>query len=85
MAVKLPVAAPAATVAETGTLRFALLLASDTDAPPLGAALVSVIAQLAAPGAFKVLGLQDKLLMLTETADVVVAEAAVEYALRLPA
>jgi hypothetical protein len=47
VAMKVAVVEPAATVADTGTLRAALLLASDTGIPPAGAAFVRVIAQLA--------------------------------------
>jgi hypothetical protein len=83
--VKLPVVALAAILNEPGTLRFALLLDSDTDAPALGAAPLRVIVQLAVPEALSVSGVQERLLTKTEDAAVVVAETTAEYALRLPA
>jgi hypothetical protein len=45
VALKLPVAAPAATVTEVGTVSAAWLLLKDTAAPPVGAGLESVTVQ----------------------------------------
>ena len=61
VAVKPAVVAPAETVTEAGTVTEALLLDSDTEAPPLGAPCVSVAVQEEVPGAFTVAGLQETL------------------------
>ena len=58
-AVKVAEEAPAGTRTEVGTVRDVLLLLNATVAPPLGAALLSVIVQLAFPGVVIVEGLQD--------------------------
>jgi hypothetical protein len=57
VALKLAVVAPAATVTEAGTVSSALLLASVTLAPPVGAAVFKVIPQLAAVPGFRLPGL----------------------------
>jgi hypothetical protein len=48
-AVNVAVVAPAVTVAAAGTVTAALLLASDTVAPPAGAALSKLTVQFAVP------------------------------------
>ncbi len=52
-----PVATPAATVMEAGTVKTALVLVSVTKAPPAGAAFVNVTVQVLDPFAPKLLGL----------------------------
>jgi hypothetical protein len=73
--VKVPVVAPAATVAEAGTVREALLLASDTAAPPAGAALLSVTVHAAAAPEERVEGLHA-----TEETTVAAASEMVAFA-----
>jgi hypothetical protein len=58
LAVKLALAAPAATVTDPGTLRAALSLESVTNCPPAAAALLSVTVQADAAPAANVAGLQ---------------------------
>ena len=58
MAVKVAVVAAAATVTDAGTVSSALLLDSDTEEPPVGAALVKVTVQLLAALEFRLVGLQ---------------------------
>ena len=54
-----PVLAPAGITVDDGTVTFALLLAKETEAPPLGAAAVSVIVQVELPAPLSEAGLQD--------------------------
>ncbi len=58
MALKLTLALPAATVAEAGTVRAALLSDTETTTPPVGAALDIVTVQVLTPPEANVLGLQ---------------------------
>ena len=58
VAVKVAVVAAAATVTEAGTLSSALLLDSETDDPPVGAALESVTVQVEAPALTRLAGVQ---------------------------
>lgn len=64
VAVKVAVVAPEATVTEAGTLTAALLLESDTTAPPVGAACVIVTVQVDVLPELTVAGLQPTLLRL---------------------
>ena len=59
VAVKVVLVAPAATVAEAGTLRAALLLDSVTICPPAAATLLSVTVQVDVAPAASVAGLQE--------------------------
>ncbi len=58
VAVKVAVVVPAATVTEAVTGSSVLLLESDTDAPPAGAALERVTVQVVTPAEFRLPGLQ---------------------------
>lgn len=49
VAVNVPTMAPAATVTEAGTVKFALLLVSVTTSPPAGAVAESVTVQVDVP------------------------------------
>ena len=51
--------APAGITVDDGTVTFALLLAKETEAPPLGAAAVRVIVQVELPAPLSEAGLQD--------------------------
>jgi hypothetical protein len=64
VAVKVAVVAPEATVTEAGTLTAALLLESDTTAPPLGAACDIVTVHVDVLPELTVAGLQPTLLRL---------------------
>lgn len=64
VAVKLAVVAPEATVTDAGRLTAALLLESDTTAPPLGAACVIVTVHVDVLPELTVAGLQPTLLRL---------------------
>ena len=57
--VKLAVAAPDPTVTAAGTVKFALLLESDTTAPPAAAACVRVTAQMVVAALPRLVGAQD--------------------------
>ena len=61
MAVNVAVVAAAATVTDVGTVSNALLLESDTEEPPVGAALVSVTVQLLEAFCPKLVGAQARL------------------------
>ncbi len=60
VAVKVAVVAVAATVTDAGTLSRALLLESETDAPPAGAALERVTVQVEAAPLAKLVGEQAR-------------------------
>jgi hypothetical protein len=65
VALNVPVVLPAATVTETGTVRFAVLLDTETRLPPAGAAALRVTAQVAAAPDGTEVGLHVSPLMLT--------------------
>ena len=58
-AAKVAVVEPGATVTDGGTVRFALLLPSDTDNPVAGAAASNVTVQVEEPLPWRDDGLQD--------------------------
>ena len=64
--------APAATVTDAGTVRLALLLDSETTAPPAGAAWLSATVQVEVPAELSDPGLQLRLLTVTLTDPVTV-------------
>jgi hypothetical protein len=64
--VKVPVVAPAATVAEAGVVSRALLSDTVTTVPPAGAAFDNVTVQVAVEAEFKLVGLQTSEVSLSD-------------------